>query len=34
VEGAVINERIEALDAQIAALRAALTRLQGVDSEK
>jgi hypothetical protein len=34
VEGAVIQERIDALDAQIAALKAALSRVQGVDSDK
>jgi hypothetical protein len=34
VEGAVIAERIEDLDAQIAALQATLKRLEGVDSGK
>jgi hypothetical protein len=34
VEGAVVAERIEALDAQIAALQATLKRLEGLDSAK
>jgi hypothetical protein len=34
VEGAVIAERIEALDAQIASLQATLKRLEGVDAGK
>ncbi|MFQ3593061.1 MAG: hypothetical protein SNJ82_07710 [Gemmataceae bacterium] len=34
VEGVIISERIEALDAQIAALQATLKRLEGLDEAK